>query len=289
MRNRNIASNTSVLIQKFEKEMKLQGKARRTIVTYSNCITRFLRHYQGKDATKFTLNEIYDYQEYLIDQKLRPSYINQHLYAINFFYTYIIKTRRFQPRDIGRVPVKPHVPEVIPRETIKKIFDATTDIKFKMIFILMYSTGMRLHEAVKLRVGDIKSDRMLIHVVGKGNKERYVPMDKDLLYKLRYYYAKHQVDKKEWMFPKERNMFHHVSTHHVQSVLRRIKAELKLAKEYTCHSFRHSFASHMLESGVDIRVIQKVLGHVDIKTTMHYTSVDENTLRKLNLPASRIA
>jgi len=289
MKNKNVASQFSILIQKFERELKLHGKSQATTRTYSLCLKRFLSFFHGKDVTKFTLDEINDFKESLIDGGMKGHYINQHIFCIEFFYKFVIRTRRFDVRDIVKVPREKSVPVTIPREQILAIFNASRNEKFKMIFMLMYATGMRVKECVNLKIEDIKSDRMLILVRnGKGKKERFVPLDKTLLYELRKYYVTYKVDKKEWLFPKERNMFHHVTTHHVQHELRRIRRDLNLSEDYTTHCFRHSFASHLLEDGVDIRVIQKLLGHVNLQTTMHYVRVSEKTIKSITIPTTKL-
>jgi integrase/recombinase XerD len=288
MRTKSFTKNNHMLVEMFRKELRLRGRSNTTSKCYELCLKRFLNYHQRVDVTKLGLNDIHKYQEFLMDEGLKNNYVNQHLFAISFFYSHVVRTKRFDTRDITRLPISKVVPNVMPRACVKKLLNGVSDIKFRLIFTLMYATGMRVSEVCRLKVSDIKSDRMMIRVLGKGNKERFVPMNADLLAFLRKYYLESPVDKREWLFPREKNMYHPLSSHHVQAMLRRSRRELGLSDDYTCHALRHSCASHLLEDGVDLRLIQKLLGHADIRTTTHYTQVSDESLRSFRLPTTRL-
>ena len=170
---------------------------------------------------------------------------------------------------------------MLSKDEVKAIMDATHNLKHKCLLGLIYSGGLRVGEAIKLKINDIDSKRMLIHIKGaKGKKDRYTLLSKGFLSLLRTYYK--EFKPKVYLFEGQGN--DQYSSSSAQSVLRRSVQVSGIKKKVTLHTLRHSFATHLLENGTDIRYIQELLGHNSPKTTMIYTHVTENSLKNINNP-----
>ncbi|WP_420485543.1 tyrosine-type recombinase/integrase [Flagellimonas marinaquae] len=164
---------------------------------------------------------------------------------------------------------------------VRSIIDATHNLKHKTLLSLIYSGGLRIGEAINLRIDDIDSRRMLIHIKGgKGKKDRYTLLSGSFLKILREYYK--QFRPKDYLFEGQKELKYSASS--AQSVLKKAVMSSGIRKKVTLHTLRHSFATHLLESGTDIRYIQELLGHNNPKTTMIYTHVTENSIKNINNP-----
>jgi len=173
------------------------------------------------------------------------------------------------------------LPDVLSIEEIKSIIESIDNIKHRTIISLIYSFGLRISECINIRVGDIDSKRMLIKVVqSKGNKDRFVPISNKMLLLLREYYKMYKP--KEFLFEGQVNDYY--SARSIQAILKRALQKSKIKKHISVHSLRHSYATHLLEQGTDISIIQKLLGHKDIKTTLLYTQISKTQLSKINNP-----
>ncbi len=163
-----------------------------------------------------------------------------------------------------------------------RLLDAVANPKHKTILMLAYSAGLRVGEVVRLKVEDIDSERMLIHVrQGKGRKDRYVMLSRVALEMLRAYWRVERPPK--WLFPGARRD-RHIHERSIQRVVQRARTKAGIRKRVTVHTLRHSFATHLLESGTDLRVIQELLGHKRSKTTEIYTRVSQRTLASVQSP-----
>jgi len=175
---------------------------------------------------------------------------------------------------------------VLSKEEVKRILDVTTNIKHKAILMLMYSGGLRVGELVKLKPEDMDAERGVIHIRGsKGRKDRYTILSKSALVVLRKYYAHY--NSKKWLFEGARPG-RHISTRTVQAIFKYACEKAGIKKEVSAHSLRHSFATHLLESGVDLRYIQEILGHKSSKTTEIYTHVSKASIARIRSPLDTI-
>jgi len=234
-----------------------------------------------KKPLEITDNDIKEYLVYLSEKKeASTSTLNQAINALKFYYGNMLK-RKFvyevkRPRKDKKLPV------VLSKEEVAKILSSVDNIKHKDILMLIYSAGLRVGEVVRLKPEDIDSERMLIHIKGsKGRKDRYTILSKTALEILRKYWREYRP--KEWLFSgqdKER----HITTRTVEKIFSNACKTVKILKPVTVHSMRHSFATHLLESGVDLRYIQEILGHKSSKTTEIYTHISSKDLGKFISP-----
>jgi len=265
------------------KQMKLRGLTKRTIGNYLDCVKQFVKHYM-KPPTELTLNDINDYLYYLKEErKLSGQTINAYSSALRFLY---LKTLNL-PWDPSRFPsVKKRrkLPVILSKEEVEKLYYSVTNIKHRTMILTFYATGVRATELTNIKFSDIDSKRMVIRInAGKGEKDRYTILSDKLLKKLREYYKSvlHPASS-EYLFPGLNGAA--LSRQSVIKIIRGAREKAGLKKKVNAHILRHSFASHLLEAGVDIRKIQILLGHSSIKTTSLYLHVASNVMRETKSP-----
>lgn len=234
-----------------------------------NDIRGYLLHLiEDKEFTASTVNQVFG-KAIHSDNALRYLYVD--LYKMPFTIGSIPR-----PRKEKKLPV------VLDQSEALKVFDAVDNRKHKTILMLVYSAGLRVGEVVKLKIEDIDSNRKLIHLHGaKGKKDRYTLLSDVVLDSLREYYKMYKP--KEYLFEGAEGR-KHLSERSVQNVFERAVKAAGIRKHVTVHSLRHSFATHLLESGVDLRYIQELLGHESSKTTEIYTHVSRKSLGKIISP-----
>lgn len=169
---------------------------------------------------------------------------------------------------------------------IKQVLETTENIKHKTAFMMAYSCGLRVSEVASIKLSDIDSSRMVIMVnQGKGRKDRLAPLSEKMLEQLRDYYSAY--NPKEWLFESQMGNSH-ITTRTLQMVFQKRIYALGISKHITFHSLRHSFATHLLDNGVDLRYIQELLGHASSKTTEVYTHVSTHSLQKIVNPLDQL-
>lgn len=205
--------------------------------------------------------------------------------AIKLYYKNVTKSSIEKFKYIER-PKKSHkLPIIIDNDDIQKIIDVCINIKHKAIILTLYGTGVRVSELLGIKLSDIDGKRGLIKILGKGNKERNVCLNESLYKYLQSYWKKYRT--KFWLFEND-------STHEkytaksIQEFLNKYKELAKVKSPVTPHKFRHSNATNLLEQGVDLRIIQELLGHSSSKTTEIYTHVSKNIISKLNSPINNL-
>jgi site-specific recombinase XerD len=200
--------------------------------------------------------------------------------SIKFFYEKLLKRPR-EHYDLPRPRRPEKLPNIIAIEDVRKLFEVTTNIKHRLILMAAYSAGLRLNEVLSLKLPDIDSKRMMIHVKsGKGKKDRYVMLSEMFLAVARKYYE--QFKPKEFLF--EGQYGGRYSERSVQEIIKNAVIKAGIKKHVTFHTLRHCFATHLLESGTDIRRVQELLGHSSIKTTELYTHVTRNEIIRVKSP-----
>ncbi len=276
-------------LPQFEKKMKLKGYSKNTIKAYLNHNKSFIKYIQ-KDLFTIGMDDVNDYVLYLLeDQNNTHSFANQFISAFKTFNNLIleldgINNKLFRPRK------KKKLPKVLNKREVKDIIAAVDNLKHQLILILTYSAGLRVSEVVKLKISDIDSDRMLIYIrSAKGYKDRYTLLSQSALTKLRLYLKAFNVHKydKQWLFPGQ-NKDRHLSKRSAQKVFKRACKKAGINKEVGIHSLRHSFATHLLEQGVDLRYIQNLLGHKSSTTTEIYTHVSNKNLIEITNPFDKL-
>jgi len=241
--------------------------------------------FTDKNPSDITDNDLKDYLLYLAEEKQSATAtLNQAINALKFYYGSMLK-RKFiyevrRPRKDKKLPV------VLSKEEVAKILSSPDNIKHKAILMLVYSAGLRVGEVVRLKPEDIDSKRMLIHIRGsKGRKDRYTLLSVKTLEVLREYWRKYKPSK--WLFGGARDG-RYLSIRSVQKIFDYACEKAAIKKEVTIHGLRHSFATHLLEGGTDLRYIQELLGHKDSKTTEIYTHVSTKSLGKIRSPLDTI-
>lgn len=261
-------------------KLELKRYANNTVRTYVSCFEAFINYYRDRELSDLNENDIRAYLQKLIHEDSSNSYINQAINSIKFYYEVVMEMpNRFY--SIERPRTEEKLPQVLAKEEIFSIIENTNNIKHRCIVSLLYSGGLRRNEVLNLRPGDIDGKRMVIMVrSGKGNKDRYTILSEKLLKELREYYL--QWRPKQYLFEGQTG-----SRYSAESVAKIVKEASKRAgiqKRVTPHMLRHSFATHLLEGGTDLRYIQVLLGHKSSKTTEIYTHVATNIFFKIKNP-----
>lgn len=266
----------------MEKSLKLRGYSRKTIKVYLNHVGVLKRYCKDRNIKKIGEREINDYILYMIeDVKFSASYVNQAVSAIKFLYLNVIK-KPVTIINLSRPKKEKKLPDILSYEEIKRIFEAVDNLKHKTILVMVYSSGLRVSEVVSLEIKDIDSIRMLVHVKqGKGKKDRYTILSNVALDLLRRYFRMYRP--KRWLFEgAEHNR--HLTERSAQRIFKKACERTNINKKVSIHNLRHSFATHLLEAGVDLRYIQELLGHQNTKTTEIYTHVTKKSIEKIQSP-----
>jgi site-specific recombinase XerD len=252
-------------------DMQLRGLAERTQEVYVAAVRQLAEHY-GKSPDQISDEELRQYFLYLTNEKkASSSAVTIALCAIKFIYEQTLR-QEWPTLTLVRPPRERKLPVVLSREEVHRILGCLRRPYYRVCLSTIYSCGLRLEEGVHLQVSDIDSDRMLIHVRGKGNKDRYVPLPQRTLHMLREYWATHRHP--VWVFPARRVMTSATGPMSKRGVQYAFEAALKesgVHKRASVHTLRHSFATHLLEAGVNLRQIQVWLGHGSLSTTAVYT------------------
>lgn len=273
------------LRQRFIEDMQLRGLASTTQRSYLHYVAEFAKYY-GLGPEKLDLEAVRQYQLYFVnDRKLSPNSINSFVSAVQFLYLETLEMP-WGKNYFPRVQVPEKQPVVLSPEEVARFFRHVPGLKYRAALMTCYGAGLRISEAVALKVRDIDSERMLIRVeAGKGGKDRYVTLGPRLLKILRMYWR--SARPLQWLFPSWAESKHMTSGSLAQAC-RDAWKESKLTKHVTAHTLRHSFATHLLENGTDIRVIQVLLGHRRIDTTARYTHVSPRTVGQTSSPLDQL-
>ena len=256
-----------------------------TIDSYTFMFREFINYYADKELDDITEEEIVLYLQYLVsERKVSTSYQNQAINAIKFYYEKVLKGRR-RVYLIERPREEKYLPEVLSQEEVKLLLNATDNLKHKAILMTIYSGGLRVSEAVNLKIKDIDSNRMQIRVSqSKGKKDRYTLLSKKALEVLRRYVSEYKP--KVWLF--EGQDGEEYSRRTITEILRKSVEKTGIKKHVTVHTLRHSFATHLLEAGTDIRYIQSLLGHENTKTTEIYTHITTRGFDQIKSPLDNL-
>jgi len=274
------------LRQKMIRAMELKNLSNHTQRAYLVAVTGIARFY-NQSPDKMTKEKIEDYLLYLKQDKGNaPNSCYSVLTGLRFFYKYVTEKEMPVTYSIRRTSRK--LPQVLTMEEIWNIICATNNLKHRMILMTTYSAGLRASEVVKLKPEHIDSKTMLIKVKGKGEKERYTLLSKRLLIELRSYYRKHCP--RTYLFPSsfKKKKDQPLSYETIRTVYEDARKKAGVKRGPGIHTLRHSFATHLLEAGYDIRKIQVLMGHSKLSTTMIYLHVSRETLSKIPSPLDLI-
>jgi len=253
-----------------------------TIKTYTEALEIFFRFFQNRALESLTIEDIIDFNnDYILKKNLSASYQNQVINAIKLFYRNRFK-RAMEVDFIQRPRREKRLPNVLSKKEIKAILEAPTNLKHRAMISLIYACGLRRSELLNLTLKDIHSDRNLLFIrQSKGKKDRVVPISMKLIAMLRDYYKAFKP--KTWLFEGQL-AGEKYSERSIQLVLNQSVSKAKINKQVSLHWLRHSYATHLLESGTDLRYIQELLGHSSSKTTEIYTHVSTRNLQQIRSP-----
>ena len=273
------------LRQRMIEDMQLRNYAAGTQRSYIHYVEEFANHY-GMSPARMGLDEIRNYELYLIEErKLSPQSVNCFVSAVKFLYTVTLEMP-WREEHFPRLKVPEKLPVVLSASEVMEFFRWVGVLKHRVVLMLCYGSGLRVEEAVSLKVGDIDSKRMLVAVrAGKGNKDRYTVLSGRLLLLLREYWKIQRP--KDWLFPAIK-AGRHIQQGTIQQVCREACQLAGITKHVTPHTLRHSFATHLLENGTDTRAIQVMLGHRRIDTTARYTAVTPQTVGRSRSPLDQL-
>lgn len=276
----NLSDELSLELSKYRRWLQQKRLSQNTVNTYVEVTAFFLRYGLLKKTKKYSIKLIEQFNyDFIFRANKSVSYQNQCINGIKKFL--LFKEIEINPLNIERPKKERQLPAVLTVEEIKAIFNNLTNLKHKSLLSLLYSGGLRIGEALNLKINDIDSERMLIHIKqAKGKKDRYTLLSHSFLKLIREYYLAYKP--KVFLFEGQNGKKY--SNASAQAVLKKALKNTKITKRVTLHTLRHSFATHLLENGTDIRYIQELLGHSSPKTTMIYTHVSQTNFKKIKNP-----
>jgi site-specific recombinase XerD len=271
-------------LEEYSRLLRLKNYSLSTINTYTRHFEVFIEHFKGKDISELSKDQVMDFLLIETQKGLSAAYQNQLVNSIKFYYEKVLgRQKEFYNLPRSKKPHK--LPTVLSEEEITTLLDQPENLKHKCILFLIYSAGLRISEAVNMKVSDIDSKRNLIVVRGgKGKKDRTTLLSLKLLEMLRHYYKLFKP--KEYLFEGETGGQYSVTT--IQKVFNKALKTSGIRKKATVHSLRHSFATHLLERGTDLRYIQELLGHESSKTTEIYTHVTKKAMGRIVSPLDNL-
>lgn len=259
----------------LSQEMKLRGFSQRTIRSYFYYIKDILAK-SGKSAREITTVDIREYLEQLVDKGRANSTINSAYSALKLYFETIYRRRFFV--NIPRVKKSQYLPVIFSKDEVKQILAGVTNVKHKLILAVLYSSGLRVSEVVRLKVADLDFSNLLLRVrQGKGDKDRTTILSEKVAAILARYIKNKLAD--DYVF--ENSQGEKLTDRAVQKIFYQALKKSRIKKNGSCHSLRHSFATHLLENGTDIRYIQALLGHKRLETTQIYTKVSNSALKNI--------
>ena len=269
-------------ITKFSQWLLSKRYSSSTVKTYSEALRSFLLFFDEKPIAQITNEDVIVYNnDYIIKNNLSASYQNQIVNAIKLYFS-IVKEVKIDIDKIHRPKRSKLLPNVLSKEEVKLILEAHNNLKHKTMLSLIYSCGLRRSELINLKIADIDSKRGLVIIrQSKGKKDRIVPLSPKILDLLRLYYPIYKP--KKWLFEGQIENEQY-SDKSLQCVLKQALVKVRITKPVSLHWLRHSYATHLLESGTDLRYIQELLGHNSSKTTEIYTHVSTKSLQQIKSP-----
>ncbi len=264
------------MIDKLKREMEIRNFSKSTIKSYLFAVNKFLQYAKDEELNEDTIK---DYLQILIKRQ-SPSTVSANLSAIEFFFGRVLNNKIKLPHPKRNNPI----PEILTQEEIKKLIEVTPNIKHKLIIKLLYGCGLRVSELINIRKEDINFNESLIKInLSKGRKDRFVKIPDSLKNELESYL---NLISSNILFESARRG--KLTTKTIQLIIKNASKKAQIKKNIHPHTLRHSFATHLLEQGTDLRIIQKLLGHSDIKTTQIYLSVSQQSIKNIKSPLDNI-
>ncbi len=268
------------LLKKLETEIRLRGFSEQTLKSYVLHTKQFL-NYTKQEISDLEEQDIKDYLSWLMSGKLAVRSIALKKAAIKFFFENVLNKKIIKITTL-KIPKK--LPEVLTIEEVRSLIGNASTEKSKLLIEILYSAGLRVSELVNLKINDLDLNNKTGWVrAGKGNKDRMFILAQTVVNSLNKYINDYEI--KEFLFPGKNFT---ITTRNVQKIIKKTALKANINKKITPHSLRHSFATHLLESGTDIRMIQVLLGHASLNTTEQYTHVSSTELKKVKSPLDNL-
>jgi len=283
----------AVLLERMEKDLWLAGKAERTVEAYTGAVRRLVRR-TGKPLGEIEESDVREYLLGMIEKKVARGTFSINLCGIRFFWmdTMGLDWKIFglaKPRYDKKLPV------VLSRDEVWRILDEVTIDVYRVCLTTIYSCGLRLLEGATLQIPQIDSDRMQLHIHGKGGRDRYVPLPEGTLLMLRGFWRSHRCPILLFPAMTRKGLQHSLETEagpihrsSLQGAFQRAREKAGIRKKAHIHTLRHSYATHLLEAGVNLRLIQKYLGHSSVRTTQIYTHLTREVCATGKDPVDRL-
>lgn len=274
------------LRQRMIEKLELRNYSPKTVSAYVAAVAQFAKHFR-RSPDRLGVEEIRQWQVHLRDTRHASwSAFNIAMSALRFFYRWVVEREELIPRLAYMRKERP-LPVVPSADEVCRFLEAVPVIRYRLVLTVAYGCGLRLSEAIRLEPRDIDSARMVIHVrKGKGKKDRYVTLSPVLLDMLRSYWKSERP--KRWLFPSPLRPDRPINLTTIEKCCKRASATANLGKRVTARSLRHAFATHLLEAGTSIRVVQVLLGHSSVITTQIYTHVSNEAISKVVSPLDHL-
>lgn len=271
----------TTLRQRMTEQMTIRNLSEATIFSYVREVEKFANYF-GKSPALLGPEEIHTYQVYLVyEKKLAWSSFNKVVCALRFFYNNTLD-KPWAIKHIHYAKKAKKLPLILSQQEVLALLLAVNNPQKRMVAMVLYGTGLRVGEAVKLRIEDIDSKRMMLKVnQGKGRKDRLLPLSEVLLSHLRDHYLRYRPQ--SWLFPRRYDRTRHMGANAMALAIAHARHAID-DKPATPHTLRHCFATHLLEAGTDIRIVQVLLGHSYLKTTMVYAHVTQKQVMGVESP-----
>lgn len=271
-------------LNRTKQQLIIQRYSANTISTYLACLRSFFSYFNELEPADLNKTDILNYLETLIHKGYSKSSQNQHINSIKFYYEKVLgKKREFYYIDRPRKDKK--LPVVLSKEEVQRLFQSSYNLKHKTILAIIYSCGLRVSEMINLKIADIDYERNTIWIRNsKSNKDRQVQLAFQIQELIKQYILRYKP--KQYLINGMNGGKY--SSASIQKMIKATSIRATILKDITPHTLRHSFATHLLENGTDIRVIQHILGHSNIQTTQIYTHVSTAHISKINNPSDNM-
>ncbi|MBI2631558.1 tyrosine-type recombinase/integrase [Candidatus Pacearchaeota archaeon] len=264
------------LLKKLEENLLLRNYSKETIKGYLSHISKYIDFAKNKGINKESSKEFILLQL----KKKEPASVGHMVFALKYFFNNILHEKL----NIPNPKRNKTIPIILAKEEIKSMIDSTSNIKHRLIIKVLYGCGLRVSEITNLKKEDLNFNESLMYIVlGKGKKDRFVKIPETLIEELRSYCL---LNKEETLFPSNRGG--KLTKKTIAKIVENAAKKASITKEVYPHLLRHSFATHLLEQGTDLRIIQKLLGHSDIKTTQIYTQISQQNIKNVRSPLDNL-
>jgi len=286
-------SSDAVLLESMEKDLRLAGKAERTVEAYTGAVRRLVRR-TGKPLGEIEESDVREYLLDMVEAQVARGTFSINLCGIRFFWK-DAQGRDWKIFDLAKPKYDKKLPVVLSRDEVWRILDEVTIDVYRVCLTTIYSCGLRLLEGTTLQVPQIDSARMQLHIHGKGGRDRYVPLPEGTLLMLRGFWRTHRCPILLFPAVTRKGLKHSLATaagpihrSSLQGAFRRARDKAGIRKKAHIHTLRHSYATHLLEDGVNLRLIQKYLGHSSVRTTQIYTHLTREVCATGKDPVDRL-